>query len=200
MHKNIPPIFAHEEENMNERVIAVLQEDAIRGTFGFIQFKDESSPRGGVVIHTFSTGKFAEQLLIHYWGNKHFYTVISRDVFKPSRDAYFCEGSYVEPMWEGDSCRCTNYFAKEYYSIEGDKLVKQSNGDCATNILTDEEALKVYGPFVGEYRVASNVSLTDALTAASNVLLTGCFDVLGVEHNKEFAGFKIVPAGQTGCI
>src|SRR5206468_2444686 len=91
--------------------------NAMRGTFGFVELEDdklerEQHTRGAVILHIFTTGKFAGQLLIHYSGNSYFHAVIDRDSFKPSRDAYFCEGSYVKPEWEGDSCRCTNYWSK----------------------------------------------------------------------------------------
>jgi hypothetical protein len=188
-----------------------MNEEAMRGTFGFVQFEwdkfeGEQRTRGAVVIHALTTGKVAGRLLVHYWGNNHFYAVISRDIFKPSRDAYFCEGSYVEPEWEGDSCRCTNYWSKHNYMTKDGEIVFENgkpvpiDANCATNILTDEEALKIYGPFVGERRIFSNVSLAEALTAVSDVPVSGSFDVLLVEHNKEFAGFKIVSAGQPGCI
>jgi hypothetical protein len=172
--QNNPPISAYQGgENMNEQVTAARQEEATRGTFGFIQCEDESTPRGGAVIHTFGTGKFAGMLLVHYWGHKHNHAIVGRDDFKPSRDAYFCEGSYVTPMWEGDSCRCTNYWAKQNYMTRDGEIVFVGgkpvliDANCATNIMTDEEALKIYGPFVVERRIASNVDFQEALTGSA---------------------------------
>lgn len=154
-----------------------MNENAMRGIFGFVQFEDESRPRRAVVIHTFSTGKFAGMLLVHYWGHKHNRAIASRDDFEPSRDGYFCEGSYVEPMWEGDSCRCTNYWSEHTYMTKDSEIVLEGgrpvpiDGNCATNIATDEEVLRIYGPFVGERRIYTSVSLPEAIMAVSDAPL-----------------------------
>lgn len=91
------------------------------GTVGFIKFHDEDSKRCAIVEHVFANGK----LLVHYSGNKRFRAIVENDEFEPSRDAYFCEGSWVDPEWDGDSARCLNYWV----------------GDC---VMTDEQAWRLF--------------------------------------------------------
>jgi len=173
----------------------------MRGTFGFVpsmdeEFQGQLLKQCAVVLHVFRTGKFTGKLLVELGDMfRAYHTVIDRDNFVPSRDAYFSKGSWVEPEWEGDSCRCTNYWATDC-SLVGDK----PNPNSATNVYTDKEALQIYGPFVGECQIANNLSLSEALAEVTKACIEGSFDVHVLARNGDFAGFKIVPAGQTGRI
>jgi len=80
----------------------------MEGTVGFIKFNDERNKRCAIVEHVLADGK----LLVHYSGNKRFRAVVDNEEFEPSRDAYFCEGSWVDPEWDGDSARCLNYWVE----------------------------------------------------------------------------------------
>jgi hypothetical protein len=79
-----------------------------RGTFGFIRFSDKDPKHPAIVEHIFLDGRLG----VHYSGSKRFIAVISADIFSPSRDAYWCEGSWVEPRWEGNSARCVNHWGE----------------------------------------------------------------------------------------
>lgn len=90
-----------------------------RGTFGLVDFPDDIfddgkeqinlSPRAAVVVHVFEDGR----LLVHYSGNSRFYAVIPPTMLQVTREGYFCEGSVVDPEWDGDSARCTNYWVED---------------------------------------------------------------------------------------
>lgn len=130
---------------MKMKIMPVLNTAVLtRGTFGFVRFSDEDPRHPAIVEHVFSDGRLG----VHYSGNTGFYAVITPDIFSPSKDAYFCEGSYVEPMWEGNSCRCTNYWSKHSYMTRDGEIVFEGgkpvpiDANRATNIMTDEEALK----------------------------------------------------------
>jgi hypothetical protein len=142
----------------------------MRGTFGFVQLEeDKLRTRCAVVVHVFTAGKLAGKLLIHYSGNSKFHAVIDRGIFKPSRDAYWSEGSWVEPKWEGDSARCTNAWSTKHQQVietEDDPkgwTYDLRNPNRPANLYTDEEALEIYGPFVGKAPDGREVTLTDAL-------------------------------------
>jgi len=92
-----------------------------RCTVGYLQDGDR---RDSVIIdHVFADGRvlFKDMCL------KRSYVVTDPTGFTPSRDAYGCIGSFVEPEWDGDSCRCTNYWAED-------------NVNQPENIQTDAEA------------------------------------------------------------
>jgi hypothetical protein len=97
-----------------------------RGTVGYLQ---DGDGRYSVIIdHVFADGR----VLFKDMGMKRSYVVTDPKDFTPSQDAYCSIGSYVEPKWDGDSCRCTNYWAEE----------KNYNVNQPENIRTDAEALE----------------------------------------------------------
>ena len=67
-----------------------------------------ASPRA-LVNHVFADGRLLTLLLIN---SNTPGEVISPEDFAPSREAYVSFGSYVEPRWDGDSCRCMNTWAE----------------------------------------------------------------------------------------
>lgn len=92
-----------------------------RGIVGYLQEKDG---RYSVIIdHVFADGR----VLFKDAGMKRSYVVTDPKDFTPSRDAYCSIGSYVEPEWDGDLCRCLNYWAEE-------------NVNVPQNVRTDAEA------------------------------------------------------------
>lgn len=98
----------------------------MRGTFGFIKFSDESQKRTAVIEHVFADGR----LLVRYSGNRRFRAILEPDeLFETSRDAYWTEGSGVEPEWDGDSARCVNYW---------------EDNEVGVNVMTDEQAWRLF--------------------------------------------------------
>jgi|GEM_PF-5831795 len=93
---------------METKTLNSQTEVVTRGTLGFVRFGDEDPTHPAIVEHVFLDGRLG----IHYSGNKRFHAVINADIFSPSRDSYWCEGSWVEPQWDGDSTRCVNYWAE----------------------------------------------------------------------------------------
>ncbi|HEY1659969.1 MAG TPA: hypothetical protein VGG14_16570 [Candidatus Sulfotelmatobacter sp.] len=82
-----------------------------RCTVGYLQ---EGNGRYSVIIdHVFADGR----VLFKDMDVKRSYGVTTTDVFIPSRDAYVSLGSFVEPIWDGDSCRCLNYWAEENVNV-----------------------------------------------------------------------------------
>ena len=71
------------------------------GTFGFVIVKDGQRQRC-VVEEILYNG----QLLVHHFG---FEASVDIEDFEPSRDAFFCGVSGIEPEWAGDSARCLNW-------------------------------------------------------------------------------------------
>jgi hypothetical protein len=116
--------MSNQHQQLTQPDILILEVARMRGMFGFIKFSDEGEKRETVVEHVFADGR----LLVHYLGNKRFRAVLVREEFEPSRDAYWSEGSWVEPEWDGDSARCLNYWA----------------GETGVNIMTDEQAWKLF--------------------------------------------------------
>jgi hypothetical protein len=78
-----------------------------RGTVGFLD-----GHYSFIVEHVFTDGR----LLLRDMSMKRSYAVTDPTSFTPSRDAYCCIGSFVEPQWEADSCRCLNYWAEEKHN------------------------------------------------------------------------------------
>jgi len=113
-----------------------------RGTIGYIKFNDERRS-SAIVLHTFHRQKMAGKvfekgaLLVHYAGHKRAYAIVNASSFEPSRSAYWSEGSWVEPKWDGDTCRCTNYWAKS--------KLDSHDPNSAENVMTDEQALQLCG-------------------------------------------------------
>ena len=107
-------------------------EVAVRGTCGFYANADDRDSRG-IVEHVFADGR----LLIHDDANSDSHVIIPRSQFKPSRNAYFTFASGIEPRWDGDTCRCTNWWATPEF---GDPRPNQ-----AANIHTDDEVLRIHG-------------------------------------------------------
>jgi len=68
------------------------------GTFGFI-VNDGKQP---CVVHDYVDGR----LLVRHFG---FQAECDPADFEPSREAYFCGVSGIEPEWAGDSARCLNW-------------------------------------------------------------------------------------------
>src|SRR5580700_6362204 len=110
---------------MTKTIEKQTQRERIVGTFGWVTFNDNERTRA-VIEHVFANGL----LLIQYYGNKRFRAIVDGAAFQPDRDCYFCEGSYIDPEWEGDSARCTNYW------IEGP-------GNEGRNFYTDELACQI---------------------------------------------------------
>ncbi len=105
----IKKICGTTEKSHAVETICKSDKAAIRqGTFGFIILND--GPRCAVVEHIFADGR----LMVHYAGNKRFHAIVLRDEFEPSRSAYFCEGSWVEPIWDGESAVCLNAWVEPY--------------------------------------------------------------------------------------
>jgi hypothetical protein len=71
------------------------------GTFGFVIVKDGQKQRC-VVEEILYNGR----LLVRHFG---FHAECSIEDFEPSRDAFFCGVSGIEPEWAGDSARCLNW-------------------------------------------------------------------------------------------
>jgi hypothetical protein len=112
--------------------LTVSSEFAVRGTCGFFANPGNNEVSRGMVTHVLADGR----LIVKTDANSDSHIIIPRELFKPSRDAYFSFGSYAEPEWEEDSCRCTNVWATEF----GNPNVNQ-----ATNIRTDGDALRIHG-------------------------------------------------------
>jgi hypothetical protein len=106
-------------------------EVAVRGTCGLFASPSNDEVRRGMVTHVLADGR----LIVKTDENSDSYATISRSMFKPARDAYFSFGSYVEPEWDADSCRCVNLWA-----TDGNPSANQ-----AANIHTDEEVLQIHG-------------------------------------------------------
>ena len=110
------------------------------GTYGFITFfYNKPTPREAVVEHVFADGK----LLVHYFGNAQFRAIVTPDNFTPSRDAYFCEGSWAEPQWDGDSARCIwDSPENERTDAEAARFAKQMRYATLTNPETTKKQVK----------------------------------------------------------
>jgi hypothetical protein len=92
-----------------------------RGVVGYLQ---DGGGRYPIIIdHVFADGR----VLFTDMSMKHSYGVTDATSFTPSRDAYTCLGSFVEPEWDGDSCRCLNYWADDNINV-------------SQNVRTDAEA------------------------------------------------------------
>jgi hypothetical protein len=114
---------------MTEIIEKQTERERLVSTFGWVKFDDENERRWAVIEHVFGNG-LNGLLMIHYSGNKNFRAIVDGAAFQPDRDCYFCEGSYIDPEWEGDSARCTNYW------IEGP-------GNEGRNFYTDELACQI---------------------------------------------------------
>lgn len=74
------------------------------GTVGYLHEGDQH--HSVIVGYVFADGR----VLFKYMALDQAAVVKTGEGFTPSRDAYVSIGSYVEPVWDGDSCRCTNYW------------------------------------------------------------------------------------------
>jgi hypothetical protein len=146
--------------------------EKVRGTFGFIAENDrrwtevtgeKTRNNPYLVIHAFANGRL---LLLDGCCQPEVYVIADAEDFTPSREAYFSFGSYVEPEWDGDTARCTNFWCDGYIFSNGtecyagsgftDERVKAyaaehgltfcfRDNNRPENVHTDEEALRIYG-------------------------------------------------------
>lgn len=139
-------------------LITNKDEARVRGTFGYIvNFDGPETARQALVKHVFADGR----LLVHYAGHKHFAAICDAQDFVPSRDAYFTEGSYLEPEWEGDTARCTNWWDADYQPDPSKKIDWNGSG----NVKTDTEALAGFS-YVDVTELLADKDANDALVAA----------------------------------
>ncbi len=108
-----------------------------RGTFGFVRHEmyGKQCLTRALVNHVFADGRLLTLLLIN---SNTPGEVISPEDFAPSREAYVSFGSYVEPRWDGDSCRCMNTWA------EGN-INTHPTPNQPENIKTDAEVWESFG-------------------------------------------------------
>jgi hypothetical protein len=114
------------KRRMRMKIMSVSKTAVVtRGMFGFVRFNDNDTKHPAIVEHVFSDGRLG----VHYSGNKQFHAVISPNIFSPSRDAYWCEGSWVEPEWEDGTAKCLNYWMEPGFNTR-------------SNLKTDDQYLE----------------------------------------------------------
>ena len=120
-----------------EPVLRPTDDSVMRGTFGFVRHEmyGKQCLTRAVVDHVFGDGRLLALLMIN---SNTPGEVISPEDFAPSRQAYVSFGSYVEPKWDRDSCRCTNVWA------EGN-INTHPTPNQPENIKTDAEVWESFG-------------------------------------------------------
>lgn len=97
-----------------------------RCTVGYLQ---DGNERDNVIVdHVFADGRVRFKYMQYDQAS----IVTDPADFTPSREAYISIGSYVEPKWDGDSCRLLNAWAEGNYS-------RHPTPNQAENIRTDAE-------------------------------------------------------------